>query len=120
MKRVVAWALGALLAMAQLAWGEEDQDAALAAEFRKIGLTEQQAEPFREVLRGYYEERSGLFRRLERRGGDTEVRAARELRLMATRTSEAMSDVLTEQQLPHFTRYLELLNESFMARSRLR
>ena len=119
MRGVVAWALGALLACCQLAWGAEDFDNALALQFSRIALTPAQTEPFREALEGYYEDRRGMFRRLERRGGDTEVRAARELRLIASRTSESLSAVLMAEQLPHVERYLELLNERFMAQNRL-
>lgn len=115
-----ACALGGLLGFGHPAWGAEDVDAALAAQFREVAAAQEQAEPVSEASRRHRADRRGMFRRLGQRGGDTEVRAVRALRRLASSGAREVAEVLTAAQPRRFERHLALRNERFMARNRRR
>ena len=115
-----ACVLGGLLGFGHLRWGAEDVAAALAAQCREVAATQEQAEPMREVPRRHHADRRGVFRGPGQRGGDTEARAARALRRMASTASREVAEVLTAAQPRRFGRHLALRNVRFMARDRRR
>ena len=116
-------ALGALLASALSAAAAEtgeQRPAEVMAQMQRVAVTPEQADAFSAAMKAYFDQRRGLFRRLERQGGDMDVRAPRELRRLSARVTQAMSKILTPEQMPRFTAYLRLENERYLARAALR
>ena len=115
-----ACVLGGPLGFGHPAWGAEEVDAALVAQFREVAASQEQPEPVREASRRHHADLRGMFRRLGQRGGDTGVCAARALRRMASGASREVAEVLTAAQPRRFERHLALRSERFMARNRRR
>ena len=98
---------------------EDPYQELLAQQIQLIAPTEEQTEAFREGLREYFDMRNGSTRRIGRQGGDVDVRVSRELRRCARASVEAMSKVLTAEQLPHYEKLVEIGNEQYMANAGL-
>lgn len=115
-------ALGLLLASALAGAAATSTQLAgdATAQLQRVAVTPEQAEAFGAAMKAYFDERRGMFRRLERQGGDMDVRAPRELRRLEARVTQAMSDILTPEQMAHFAAYLQLENERYLARAALR
>lgn len=116
-------ALGALLAFALSAAAAEpgeQRPAEVMAQLQRVAVTPEQADAFGAAMKAYFDQRRGLFRRLERQGGDMDVRAPRELRRLSASATQAMSKILTPEQMPRFSAYLRLENERYLARAALR
>jgi hypothetical protein len=111
--------------LASSAWGAKDSfgtKKAGADEYQKqlmqqiqlVNPTADQLESFRQIMREYFEMRNGATRRISRQGGDIDVRVMRDLRRCARESLEAMSAVLTPEQLVHYERLVEIGNEQYM------
>ncbi len=91
----------------------------LLAQIQLIAPTAEQTESFRTIMREYFKMRNGATRRISRQGGDIDVKVTRELRRCGRESMEAMSKVLTPEQLAQYEKLVEIGNEQYMANAGL-
>ena len=91
----------------------------LVEQIHLIAPTAEQTEDFRVLLREYFDMRNGATRRISRQGGDIDMKVSRELRRCARDAVEAMSKVLTAEQLIHYEKLVEIGNEQYLANAGL-
>ncbi len=99
--------------------GEDPYQAVILQQIRKIAATAEQMEPFRAELRNYFKIRNGSTRRISRQGGDIAIKVSRDLRRCAKKSVEAMSKVLTPDQLKLYEELVELGNKQYLTNSGL-
>ena len=119
-----------LAATAEAADAYADQ---LRSQLNKIAPTEEQAEPFRAVLADYFSSRNDVLERTRKKTHMNQVpcepkkacdralaeRIGRELGREAVQSVEAMSAVLTPEQLVHYEKFVEVGNRDILARAGL-
>lgn len=100
----------------------------------KIAATEEQTQPFRDLLAKYFSDRNNVLDRVRKKTHMAYApcepkkkcdqilakRISRELRRVADQSVEAMSEVLMKDQLEHYKKFVEIANSQFMMRAGLK